>query len=45
MLAPDEKMRLRDTMSTKNILRFIGSVLGPKAEPFKLLLVNFVVIE
>ncbi len=45
MLAPDGKMRLRDAMSTKNILRLIESVPSPKAEPFKLWLANLVVKE
>ena len=36
MLAPDEKMRLRDTLDTKGILRLIESVPSPNAEPFKL---------
>ena len=45
MLAPDGKMRLRDAMSTKNILRLIESVPSPKAEPFKLWLANWVVKE
>ena len=40
MLAPDGKMRLRDAMSTKNILRLIESVPSPKADPFKLWLAN-----
>ncbi len=36
MLAPDGKIRLRDAMITKDILRLIESVPSPKAEPFKL---------
>lgn len=36
MLAPDGKMRLRDAMQTKDILRLIESIPSPKAEPFKL---------
>ena len=36
MLAPDEKMRLRDTLDTKGILRLIESVPSPNAETFKL---------
>ena len=36
MLAPDGKMRLRDTLDTKGIFRLIESVPSPKAEPFKL---------
>lgn len=36
MLAPDGKMRLRDVMDTKDILRLIESIPSPKAEPFKL---------
>lgn len=36
MLAPDGKIRLRDTLDTKGILRLIESVPSPKAEPFKL---------
>ena len=40
MLAPDGKIRLRDVMITKDILRLIESVPSPKAEPFKLWLAN-----
>ncbi len=40
MLAPDGKMRLRDAMQTKDILRLIESIPSPKAEPFKLWLAN-----
>lgn len=40
MLAPDGKMRLRDVLDTKGILRLIESVPSPKAEPFKLWLAN-----
>ncbi len=36
MLAPDGKIRLRDAMTTKDILRLIESIPSPKAEPFKL---------
>lgn len=36
MLAPDGKIRLRDTLDTKGILRLIESVPSSKAEPFKL---------
>ncbi len=36
MLAPDGKIRLRDAMQTKDILRLIESIPSPKAEPFKL---------
>ena len=36
MLAPDGKIRLRDTLDTKGILRLIESVPSGKAEPFKL---------
>ena len=36
MLAPDGKIRLRDTLDTQGILRLIESVPSPKAEPFKL---------
>lgn len=36
MLASDGKMRLRDVLDTKGILRLIESVPSPKAEPFKL---------
>ena len=36
MLAPDGKMRLRDTLDTEGILRLIESVPSPKAEPFKM---------
>lgn len=34
--APDGKMRLTDTLSTKNILRLIQSIPSPKAEPLKM---------
>ena len=34
MLAPDGKMRLRDVLDTKGILRLIESVPSPKAEVF-----------
>ena len=40
MLSPDGKMRLRDALDTKGILRLIESVPSPKAEPFKLWLAN-----
>ena len=40
MLAPDGKMRMRDAMVTKDILRLIESVPSPKAEPFKLWLAS-----
>lgn len=36
MLAPDGKMRLRDVLDTKGILRLIESVPSRKAEPFKM---------
>ena len=36
MLAPDGKMRLRDALDTKGILRLIESIPSPKAEPFKM---------
>ena len=36
MLAPDGKMRLRDAMTTHDILRLIESIPSPKAEPFKM---------
>ena len=36
MLAPDGKMRLRDTLDTKGILRLIESIPSSNAEPFKL---------
>jgi len=36
ILAPDGKMRLRDCLNTKGILRLIQSVPSPKAEPFKM---------
>ncbi|MGN1311945.1 MAG: BRO family protein [Bacilli bacterium] len=35
MLAPDGKIRLRDVMAIKDILRLIESIPSPKAEPFK----------
>lgn len=40
MLAPDGKVRFRDAMRTKDILRLIESIPSPKAEPFKLWLAN-----
>lgn len=40
MLAPDGKMRLRDAMITKDILRLIESIPSSKAEPFKIWLAN-----
>ncbi len=40
MKAPDGKVRLRDALDTKGILRLIESVPSPKAEPFKLWLAN-----
>ena len=40
MLAPDGKMRLRDAMLTKDILRLIESIPSPKAEPSKIWLAN-----
>ena len=40
MLAPDDKIRVRDAMDTKGILRLIQSIPSPKAEPFKLWLAN-----
>lgn len=36
MLAPDGKIRLKDTLDTKGILRLIESVPSSKAESFKL---------
>lgn len=36
MLAPDGKMRMRDALCTRDILRLIESVPSPKAEPFKM---------
>ena len=36
MLAPDGKMRLRDSLDTQGILRLIESIPSQKAEPFKL---------
>ena len=35
MLAPDGKIRLRDVMTIKDILRLIESIPSPKAEPMK----------
>ncbi len=35
MPAPDGKMRIRDVMDTKGILRLVQSIPSPKAEPFK----------
>lgn len=40
MIAPDGKIRLRDALDTKGILRLIESVPSPKAEPFKLWLAS-----
>ena len=40
MIAPDGKMRLRDVLDTKGILRLIESVPSPKAEPFKMWLAS-----
>ncbi len=40
MKATDGKVRLRDTLDTKGILRLIESVPSPKAEPFKIWLAN-----
>lgn len=40
MLALDYKMRMRDAISIKDILRLIESVLSPKAEPFKMWLAS-----
>ena len=40
MMAPDGKMRIRDVLDTKGILRLIESIPSPKAEPFKLWLAN-----
>ena len=40
MLASDGKMRLRDAMTTRDILRLIESVPSSKAEPFKVWLAN-----
>ena len=40
MLASDGKMRLRDVLDMKGILRLIESVPSPKAEPFKVWLAN-----
>ncbi len=40
MKAPDGKLRLRDALDTKGILRLIESVPSPKAEPFKIWLAN-----
>lgn len=36
MLAPDGKMRMRDVLDTKGILRLIESIPSSKAEPFKM---------
>ena len=40
MKAQDGKLRVTDTLNTKEILRLIESVPSPKAEPFKLWLAN-----
>ena len=40
MMAPDGKIRLRDTLDTEGIFRLIESVPSPKAEPFKMWLAN-----
>ena len=36
MMAPDGKIRLRDTLDTEGIFRLIESVPSPNAEPLKL---------
>lgn len=36
MLAPDGKMRMRDAMDNKGVLRLVQSIPSPKAEPFKM---------
>lgn len=36
MLAPDGKMRMRDAMKTRDVLRLIQSIPSPKAKPFKM---------
>lgn len=36
MLALDGKMRMRDAMKTRDILRLVQSIPSPKAEPFKI---------
>ena len=36
MIAPDGKMRMRDAMKTRDILRLVQSIPSPKAEPFKM---------
>ena len=40
MMAPDGKIRLRDTLDTEGIFSLIESVPSPKAEPFKLWLAS-----
>ena len=42
MLAPDGKIRLRDVMTIKDILRLIESIPSQKAELMKLWLANLV---
>ena len=38
MLAPDEKIRLRDAMKASDIFRLVESIPSKKAEPFKVCL-------
>ena len=40
MMAPDGKIRLRDTLNTEGIFRLIESIPSPKAEPFKMWLAS-----
>ena len=40
MMAPDGKMRMRDTLDMEGIFRLIESVPSPKAEPFKMWLAS-----
>ena len=40
MVAPDGKMRMRDTLDMEGIFRLIESVPSPKAEPFKMWLAS-----
>ncbi len=40
LVANDGKLRLTDTLNTKDMLRLIESIPSPKAEPFKLWLAN-----
>ena len=36
MMSADGKMRMRDALNTRGVLRLIQSIPSPKAEPFKM---------